>query len=131
MTEKKDASAALGSLVSDMDKFSTAAASHDVWIDGSKLEKVLNQIVLAQRQVRDLIQGGGWLVAGSYLGANPVGQNMCDKFARRNGGDQYSWSAVLATYSEQLDRAAHAISMSLRDYHGADADGAQRLNSHQ
>jgi hypothetical protein len=131
MAGKKDASAALGGLISDMDKFSAAATNHDVWIDGSKLEAVMNQIILAQQKVRELIKGGDWLIAGSYLGANPVGENMCTKFARRNGGDQYSWTAVLTTYSEQLDRAAHAIKMSLRDYHGADADGAHRLNTQQ
>lgn len=137
MADNKDASAALGDVVSGMDTFLKAANNHEVWIGGQGvqvdvhlIEGVLQRISDAKDEIDSLLVAEDTTVSTgpvSFLGANPVGEGMSQKFARRSNGDQYSMFAVLKTYRDQLDKAEQAVRMSLRDYQSADQDGAHRL----
>lgn len=139
MTEKKDASAALGDVIPGVDKFLNAATAGKVWIDGKGIKvdtvaitEALDRIQDAEDQIDALLAAsaaGGGTRLSTPFGSNPVGRGMAEKFARRSNGDQYSLTAVLQSYRDQLDKAGRALHASLRDYVAAEVDGATRFRS--
>ncbi|SFP54261.1 hypothetical protein SAMN05421810_102904 [Amycolatopsis arida] len=115
----------------DAEAFRSAAVSGQIGVDPDAAQTVLRKIRGGKDAVESLLRGAGALAEAPKLGANPVGQAISAKMAKRAaGGDDDSYAQALRNLYIQYDQAEQAIVTAMSRYQEIDDANAQPFRRH-
>jgi hypothetical protein len=121
----------MGNSSGDAAAFRAAAVSGQLGVDPDAAQAVLKKIRTGKDSVENLLNKAGSLAEPPKLGANPVGDAIASKFARRADGGGNSYAQALKNLYTQYEQAEQAIVAAMSHYHQMEQEASEALSGSQ